>query len=174
MDHLIHTLVKGMLPSYEDHHKRQMLGMQGPDLAEKRRKQIVTRAPKIPLERIKEIGQSHFEIQSSSSEIFYEINILTHTCTCIDFPRIQLCKHLAAMVHYFQGGLEGAEFGPQAPDNASKPDVPKSPTQQDSNTGNSNSRTAVISAANDIVQIAQEIITKVPADPEMAKSLKLA
>ena len=88
MDHLIHTLVKGMLPSYEDRHKQQMLGMQGPDLAKKCWKQIVVHALEIPLEWIKEIGQSHFEIQSSSSKIFYEINILTHMCTCINFPRI--------------------------------------------------------------------------------------
>ena len=79
-----------------------------------------------------------------------------------------------ATVHYFQGGLEGAEFGPQAPDNASEPDMPKSSTQQDGSTGNSNSRAAVILAANDIIRIAQEIITKAPANPEMAKSLKLA
>ena len=151
MDHLIHMLVKVMLPSYEDHHKQQMLGMQGPDLAEKHQKQIVTCAPEIPLEWIKEIGQSHFGIQSSSSKILYEINILMHTCTCINFPHIQLCKHLVATVHYFQGGLEGAEFGPQAPDNASKPDMPKSPTQQDSSTRNSNSRAVIILAANDIV-----------------------
>ena len=151
MDHLIHMLMKGMLPSYEDRHKRQMLGMQGPDLAEKCQKQIVVCASEIPLERMKEISQSRFEIQSSSSKIFYEINILMHTCTCINFPCIQLCKHLAVTVHYFQGGLEGAEFEPQAPDNASKLDVPKSPTQQDGSTRNSNSCAAVISAANDIV-----------------------
>ena len=174
MNHLIHMLVKGMLPSYEDCHKWQMLGMQGPDLAKKCQKQIVTCAPEIPLKQIKEIGQLRFEIQSSSSEIFYEINILMHTCTCINFPHIQLCKHLMATVHYFQGGLEGAEFGPQAPDNASEPDMPKSSTQQDGSTGNSNSRAAVILAANDIIRIAQEIITKAPANPEMAKSLKLA
>ena len=88
MDHLIHMLVKGMLHSYEDRHKQQMLGMQGPNLAEKCQKQIVAHALKIPLEWIKEIGQLHFEIQSSSSKIFYEVNILTHMCTCIDFPCI--------------------------------------------------------------------------------------
>ena len=125
--------------------------MQGPDLAEKHWKQIVMHAPRIPLKWIKEISQSCFEIQSSSSEIFYEINILMHTCTCIDFPHIQLCKHLTVTVHYFQGGFEGAEFRPQAPNNTSEPDVPKSPTQQDGSTGNLNSCAAIILAANDIV-----------------------
>jgi len=35
VDYLIHTLVKEMLPTYKGCHKRQELGMQGPDLAEK-------------------------------------------------------------------------------------------------------------------------------------------
>jgi hypothetical protein len=55
VDHLIYALVKDMLPTYQDRHKRQMLGMQGPNLAEKRRKEILACVPETPLERIKEI-----------------------------------------------------------------------------------------------------------------------
>jgi hypothetical protein len=55
VDHLIHALVKDMLPTYQDCHKRQMLGMQGPNLAEKRQKEILARAPETPLEQIKDI-----------------------------------------------------------------------------------------------------------------------
>jgi hypothetical protein len=154
-----------------------MLGMQGPDLAEKRRKQILARAPETPLERIKEIDESRFEVQSTSSEKTYEINLLTYTCTCSDFPRIQLCKHIAATVHFFRGGLEG-ELGPRAPDNASaseaEPDVPKSPAQQDGSAGNAKTRASVISTANEIVRLAQEILVIAPADPEMVKSLQMA
>lgn len=164
-----------MLPSYEDRHKRQMLGMQGPDLAEKRRKQILARAPETPLEQIKEIDRSRFEVQSTSSEKIYQVNLLTYTCTCIDFPRIQLCKHVAATVHFFRGELEG-ELGPRAPDNASEaePDMPKSPGQKDGSVGNANTRASVISVTNDIVRLAQEILVIAPADPEMAKSLRMA
>src|SRR5260370_36469843 len=85
VDHLIHALVKDMIPSYEDHHKRQKLGMQGPNLAEKRRKDILARAPETTQEQIQQIDQSHFRVQSSSSEKTYEINLLTYTCTCLDF-----------------------------------------------------------------------------------------
>ena len=35
MDHLIHMLVKEMLPTYKNHHKWQKLEMQSPNLAEK-------------------------------------------------------------------------------------------------------------------------------------------
>jgi len=55
VDHLIHALVKDMLPAYEDRHKRQKLGMQGPNLAEKRQKDILACAPETPLDKIKEI-----------------------------------------------------------------------------------------------------------------------
>ena len=165
-----------MLPSYEDRHKWQKLGMQGPDLAEKRRKQIIARAPETPLEQVKEIGQSRFEVQSTSSEKIYEVNLLTYTCTCSDFPRIQLCKHIAATVHFFGGGLEG-ELGPRAPDNASaiasEPDVPKLPAPRN---GSAKTRASVISAVNDVIRFGQEILEMVPADldPESAKSIQMA
>jgi hypothetical protein len=104
VDQMIHALVKDMLFTYQDRHKWQMLGMQGANLAEKRRKEIIAHAPEIPLERIKEIDQSRFEVQSTSSENTYEVNLLTYACTCSNFPRIQLCKHVAVTVHFFGGG----------------------------------------------------------------------
>ena len=122
VDHLIHTLVKDMLSTYEDHHKRQKLGMQGPNLAEKRQKDILTCAPETPLDRIKEIDESHFQVQSSSSEKIYDISF--YICTCLDYPCIQLCKHIAVIVHFFGGKLERAELGPHAPVNVSKPSKP--------------------------------------------------
>jgi hypothetical protein len=172
-----------MLPTYEDRHKRQKLGMQGPDLAEKRRKQILARAPETPLDRIKEIDKSHFEIQSTSSEKKYEVNLLTYTCTCLDFPRIQLCKHLAAIVHFFGGGLEGGLEGlglrPQAPVNASasevEPDIPESPAPQGS-AGNSKTHAVIMSDLRDINRLYLSLSEKMPADPspETAKSIKMA
>ena len=96
-----------MLPTYEDRHKRQKLGMQGLNLAEKHRKDILARASETPLERIKEIAESCFEVQSTSSEKLYEVNLLTYTCMCLDFPRIKLCKHVAVVVHFFGGGTRG-------------------------------------------------------------------
>ena len=166
MDHLIHTLVKEMLPTYEDRHKRQRLGMQGLNLADKRRKEILTRAPETPLDRIKEIDKSHFEIQSARSGKTYQVNLLTYTCTCLDFPRIQLCKHIAATVHFFGEGLERPEHGPQAPVNTSEPDVPKSPAQTD---GGANS------CASRFKSISLEILEMAPGDPdpEMVKFLKM-
>ena len=102
------------MPEIEHRHKRQTLGMEGPNLGKKRRRQILTRAPETPIEKIKKIDDLCFEVQSSDSEETYEINLGTIACSCSDFPRIRLCKHIAAMVHFFGG----ADLGPQPPVNA--------------------------------------------------------
>ena len=165
-----------MLPTYEDRHKRQKLGMQGPDLAEKRQKQILTCAPETPLDQIKEIDGSRFEIQSMSSDKTYEVNLLANTCTCFDFPRIQLCKHVAATVHFFGGGLE--KLGPQAPVNTSEaePNNSELPAPQDGSAGNSEIHAAIDSDLRDIDRLQRELFEMMPANPnpKMAKSIKMA
>ena len=108
MDHLIHTLITEFLPDLEIRHERQMLGMEGPNLAEKRRRQILTHAPETPLHKIQKIDNSHFKVQSSNTNQYYNIDLVTTTCDCSDFPRIRLCKHIAGVVHFF----EGADLGP--------------------------------------------------------------
>ncbi|KAF8502332.1 hypothetical protein F5888DRAFT_1573895, partial [Russula emetica] len=40
VDHLIHMLVMEFVPNVKFRHKQQVLGMEGPNLAEKRRQQI--------------------------------------------------------------------------------------------------------------------------------------
>ena len=130
------------------------------------------RTPETPLEWIRHINQSHFEVHSTNLDNKYEINLSSYTSTCSDFPRIQLCKHLAATIHFFEGEKEG-EFGPQAPDNASEPDMPKSLVPRD---GSTKSHASVIMAINDVARLAQEILEVAPAnpDPEMAKSVQMA
>jgi hypothetical protein len=175
MDQMIHALMRDMLPIYEDCHKWQVLRMQGPNLAEKHQKEILACTPKTPLERIKEVGQLCFVVQSMSSKNTHEVNLLTYTCTCNNFPCIQLCKHVMATVHFFRGGI----LGPQAPVNESASerelDMPKSlAAQQDGSIGNTKAHASVISTANDIICTAQEILEMVSVDLEMAKSLQMA
>jgi hypothetical protein len=170
VDHLIHTLVTEFLPDIEFRHKRQTLGMEGLNLAEKRRRQILKRAPKTPIAKIQKIDDLHFKVQSSNTNRIYQINLDTKTCDCSDFPRIRLCKHIAAVVHFFGG----ADLGPQPPGNpsagASESVVPNSPAQQDGNVDDG-AAASVISAANDIIYLSQELISKAPHDARLAKSL---
>jgi hypothetical protein len=56
---------------------------------------------------------------------------------------------------------------------ASKLVVPNSPIQQDGSVGSTDDGTtaSVLSAANDIISLSQELISKVPCDPGIARSL---
>jgi len=110
VDHLIHTLVIQYLPHLEIRHKRQERGMEGADLAEMRRRQILTHAPETPLENIRKNDDLHFDVQSSNSNKIYKVNLGTTSCACSDFPHICMCKHIVAFVHLFFG----ADLRPQA------------------------------------------------------------
>src|SRR5260370_24540574 len=110
VDHLIHTVVIQYFPHLEIRHKRQERGMEGADLAETQRRQILTRAPETPLENIQKNDDLHFDVQSSNSNKIYKVNLGTTSYDCSDFPRIRMCTHIAAVRHFFWG----AELGPHA------------------------------------------------------------
>ena len=174
MDHLIHMLVKEFLSEAEHRHKRQSLRMEGLNLAEKRWRQILKRAPKTPIEKIKKIDDLHFEVQSSKSNDHYQIDLSTIICNCADFPNISLCKHIAAVIHFFGE----ANLGPQPPEyggsnaaNASELVELKSPGQPVSSMRNNNAVASIISAANDNIELLQKLITKAPSDLKIARSL---
>src|SRR5713226_4082846 len=71
MDHLIHMLVMEFLPNLKIHHRQQALGIEGLNLAKKCCEEILTCAPKTPLKRIQKSDNSHFDMQSSSSNKIY-------------------------------------------------------------------------------------------------------
>src|SRR5229473_5962469 len=149
VDHLVYTLVVEFISDLEMHHKRQELGMHGGDLAEQRRQQILRRAPETPLTQIRKIDDLHFEVQSSNSNKFHLINLVTTTCSCSDFPHIRLCKHIAAVVHFF-GGVDP---GPQPPVNAG---ASSSPVQWDGSTAHMDD-SAAVSVIKDIFRLSQEL-----------------
>jgi hypothetical protein len=96
-----------MLPSYENLHDRQELGFEGPDLANKRHKEILTRMPEIKAESICNLGDGKFSVQSvTHSSHTYSVELGAKSCDCPDWPRVQLCKHVAAVAHYFGNGIE--------------------------------------------------------------------
>ena len=147
-----------------------MLGMEGPNLAEKHRQQILMCAPKTPLIKIQKIDNLHFDVQSLNSTKLYHIGLDTTTCSCSDFPHIWLCKHITAVVHFFGG----ANLGPQPPSNTSSElQPPNSPIQQDGSTGSADDGTtaSIVLMANDIIGLTQELVLKAPRDPGLAKSL---
>src|SRR5258707_14453669 len=94
MDHLIHTLVTQYLPHMEICHKRQERGMEGANLAETRHRQILMRAPETPVEKIRNNDNLHFNVQSSNSNIIYQLNLCTTTCRSRDFPDACQCEQI--------------------------------------------------------------------------------
>ena len=152
--------------------KRQMLGMEGSNLADKRRRQILRRAPKTPLEKIKKLDDLHFEVQSSNFLKFYQIDLSTIICNCSDFPNISLCKHIAVVVHFFGG----VDLGPQSPHNGSPSDLDEhnSPGQPvGHSTVDDDTAASTLSAANESIGLLQQLIAKAPRDPKFAKSLSV-
>ncbi|KAH8978817.1 hypothetical protein EDB86DRAFT_3089977 [Lactarius hatsudake] len=100
MDYLIHRLVILMLLDYESKHDRQEKGFEGPDLAKKRRAEILARTPEVDTESIRDLGDDQFSVQSSHSLRTYSVELSTQSCDCLYWPRVQLCKHVAAVAHF--------------------------------------------------------------------------
>src|SRR5229473_6465304 len=163
VDHLIHTLVTQYLPHMKICHKQQERGMEGTNLAKTCCRQILMCAPETLVEKIQKNDDLHFDVQSSNSNIIYQVNLGTTTCSCSDFPHVCLCKHIVAVLHFFGG----ADLGPQPPVNAG---TSSSLVQQDGSTAHMDDSTA-ISVIKDIFRLSQELISKGPSDPGIANSL---
>jgi hypothetical protein len=169
VNHLIHTLVMEFIPDLEICHKWQMLGMEGLNLVKKCYRQILACAPRTPLSKIQKIDDLHFEVKLSTSNNIYHINLDTTTCSCSNFPHICLCKHIAAIAHFFGG----ANLRSQLPDNAgaSESVMCESPDQQNDSVGSIDDGASVISAANNIIGLSQLLISNMPCDLRIASSL---
>ena len=94
-------LLADLVPEIEDHYKRQEMGMDSADLGEQCKAEIRARAPKILLKLIEQVQEEHFLVRSSNQEKNYSINTILNSYDCLDFPRVRLCKHLAAVQHHF-------------------------------------------------------------------------
>ena len=115
-----HTLVTEMLPQYEIRTLCQEKDFEGSDLAKKRRKEIVVQVPEMSADSIQCLGSERFYVRSvsdlskmylvnlgkdSSSDLSknYLIDHGKDSCDCPDWPRVRLCKHIAAIAHFSTG-----------------------------------------------------------------------
>jgi hypothetical protein len=128
-------------------------------------------APETPLRKIQKIDNLHFKVQSSNTNQSYHVDLNSIACNCKDFPRICLCKHIAAVAHFF----DGVDLRPRPPDNASasKSAMLNSSVQQDSSASSTNdgATASLISAANNMIRVTQRLISNMPHDPHIAKSI---
>ena len=105
VDHLIHTLVTMMLPSYTICHIHQELGFEGLNLANKQCKELLMQTPEMNTTCVHDLGDNKFTVQSvTNPSQIYAVNLSTQPCICPDWPRVWLCKHVTTVVHFFRDG----------------------------------------------------------------------
>jgi hypothetical protein len=98
----MYTLVLYMDPYYQSRHARQSVGLEGPDLAGQRHREIMAAARHISEDSILQFDMTQFHVASESNPgTYYAIDLHRETCDCTDFPRAHFCKHIAAIhVHF--------------------------------------------------------------------------
>ena len=98
IDYIIQALVFDFLSDVENWHKRQIIGLEGPDLEDTRRQQILATARNISPDSIQKVSDAKFLVDSESRPGHqYTIDLKQSTCDCADFPRIRFCKHIGAI-----------------------------------------------------------------------------
>jgi hypothetical protein len=117
IDHVISTLVKYMEPYYQNRYVRQTVGLQGPDLARKWWREILESTRNISADSIQQFNLTQFHVASQSHlGMYHVINLHWAICDCKDFPRIQFCKHIAAIyVHFPYLSIEDSSQEPTQP-----------------------------------------------------------
>ncbi len=91
-----------MLPEYVARYDSQDNGFHGADLAEKRQKEIHARTPEMNAESIRGLGGDRFRVQSETDPSrTYLVDLSNQSCDCLDWPRVELCKHVTAVAHFF-------------------------------------------------------------------------
>jgi hypothetical protein len=98
----MYTLAMGMVPYYQTRQARQDIGLEGPDLAGQRRREILSSARDISVDSIQQFDMIQFHVASQSRPgAYYAINLRQEICDCPDFPRARFCKHIAAIYVHF-------------------------------------------------------------------------
>lgn len=91
-----------MLPYYETCHNSQELRFHGSNLAQKCHKEMLVRTPEIQADSIQTQGDDCYYMRSVKEALHtYLINLSKQSCDCPDWPRVRLCKHIAAVAHFF-------------------------------------------------------------------------
>ena len=131
VDYIIKTLVKKFVPDFEIRHEWQTVRLEGWDLESKRRQQILASAKTFPLDSIHQVNDTEFFVASQSypdHHYMIDLSDSTYDCDCDDFPRIQFCKHIAAVNVHFPKYCP--ELFPE-PEGSSSSDIPEHMRTQD-------------------------------------------
>ena len=99
IDHVIVTLVNGMVSYYKNRHKHQIVSLNGKDLVMECQEEILECSADIPSDSIQRLDHTQYRIASKSCPgLYHTVELHRSTCECEDFPRIQFCRHIAAII----------------------------------------------------------------------------
>lgn len=170
VDQLINVLVTELLSDIEDRLERQDVGLHREDLAGRRELEIRNRAPETPRDYITRVADMHFQVRSSDKEIKYEVDLLNTECTCLDFPRIKFCKHLASVEHYF-GEAKVAPGNPSSQPSPIAPALHKT-DRRDAAYDENAAAASLISVTNEIIALSQELLMRTPKPEAVSNTVK--
>ncbi len=130
-------LTQRMTPEYYQHrHRCQEIGFESGDLAKKHKDAVLAHAQTISGESIIPLGDAKFHVVSQSFlGQKYVIDIRVAICDCQDFPRIWLCKHLAAVQTQYPHISSFQNLQSITPQICSQPQIPSQLTPSDSLSG---------------------------------------
>jgi len=116
---------------------------------------------------IQDLGGGRFFMQSATiSSQVYLVHLGNKTCDCPDWPRVNLCKHVAAVAHFFGSGaqqlIEAEDVTAKAP----------SPPQEDSPATEDGSCNDLL--VENLIVVSQEFLGEgVPKDQETTRNLQM-
>jgi hypothetical protein len=123
-----------MGPYYRSRHDQQAVGLEGLDLVAVQWSQIHSSTKDISPDSILQFDHIQFHVASQSHPgEYYVIDLHQPACDCADFPRIQFCKHIAAIyTHFPHLSPKGIDASVLTEDITSSFQPERTPSQEDS------------------------------------------
>ena len=118
-------------------------------------------------ESICDLGDDQFYVQSvTHSSRRYLVGLGTQSCDCADWPRVQLCKHVTAIVHFFGNGDQ--QMG------AVVDMVPETVQPIQESLVGDQSDTSAKSILENVIAISRELLNDgAPLSPETVRNLQM-
>ena len=157
------------ISDYQNWHKRQLVGLEGPDLEEAHCEQILESARNISPDSIRLVSNTEILVASESNPGHcYPIDLTQSTCNCKDFPRIQLCKHIAAVNVHFPALCSEGSSPSEIPECVCNQDLPQSAPVSDAD----KERVVLLKDINALCQQLLAVSDDATPDLEALKSVK--
>ena len=91
-----------MVPYYQNWHEHQVIRLKGSNLAGQQQWQLLSSTRETSIDSIQQFDNITFHVALKFwPRSYYKIDLCHGICNCLDFPRVQYCKHLTAISVHF-------------------------------------------------------------------------